>query len=123
MTLLINWIFIALMFIGLFFILTASLGIWRFPDVYTRLHAASKGTTFGFGFIILGAAFLSGDPLNIAKAFLAISFLFLEASVSAHMMANIALKKGHQPVIDSNGTIDPEKVFYKPSADSQASPK
>lgn len=123
MTLLINWIFIGLMFFGLFFILTASLGIWRFPDVYTRLHAASKGTTFGFGFIILGAAFLSGDPLNIAKAFLAIVFLFLTAPVSAHMMAHIALKKGHQPVIDSKGTVDPERVFYKPPGESQASSK
>ncbi len=40
--------------IGLFFNLMSVLGLLRFPDLYTRLHASTKGTTFGALFITIG---------------------------------------------------------------------
>ncbi len=54
--------------IGIFFNCLGSVGLLRFPDVYTRLHAATKATTFGsiftrfsnisFVFIILNQCFI-----------------------------------------------------------------
>jgi multicomponent Na+:H+ antiporter subunit G len=45
--------------IGLFFNLLAGVGLLRFPDVYTRLHAGTKCTTFGSIFLI-GSVVLIG---------------------------------------------------------------
>ncbi len=45
--------------IGLFFNLLAGIGLLRFPDVYTRLHAGTKCTTFGSIFLI-GSVVLIG---------------------------------------------------------------
>jgi multicomponent Na+:H+ antiporter subunit G len=94
----IDYFSIVLMFIGLFFIFTSALGVARFPDIYTRLHAVSKGTTFGFCFIILGTAFALGDASDIAKSLLAIVFQFITAPITGHMIARVALRRGVKPV-------------------------
>jgi multicomponent Na+:H+ antiporter subunit G len=46
----VTYIFIG---IGLFFNLVGAFGLHRFPDMYTKLHAATKCTTFGSIFLIL----------------------------------------------------------------------
>lgn len=86
------------MFIGLFFVITAAIGVVKFKDVYARLHAASKGGTFGFAFIVLGAALMHGDPTSLTKAFLAIIFQFSTAPIAGHMIARVALQKGIKPI-------------------------
>jgi len=48
-----------LLFLGIFFNLLGALGILRFPDVYTRLHAGTKCTTFGSIYLI-GSVILLG---------------------------------------------------------------
>lgn len=100
---LIEYVSIGFMFFGLFFVMTSALGVMRFPDIYTRLHAVSKGTTFGFCFIILGTALLLGDESDFAKSLLAVVFQFLTAPISAHMIARVALKRGIRPVSDAKG--------------------
>ena len=45
---------------GAFFMLVASLGLVRFPDLYTRMHAATKATTFGMGGILVATAIAFG---------------------------------------------------------------
>lgn len=100
---LVNGIAIFCLFFGAFFILTAAVGIVRFKDTYTRLHAASKGSTFGFCFMVLGAALLLGGEDNFAKAILAIAFQFLTAPVGAHMIARVAIRKGLRPICNPQG--------------------
>lgn len=46
----------ALVLVGAFGCLTAAVGVLRFPDAYTRLHAAGVGDTLGAGAILLGLA-------------------------------------------------------------------
>ncbi len=96
---------VALIFmsLGLFFVLVAAIGVVKFRDVYTRLHAASKGATFGFCFIIFGAALLSGDPGDMAKAILAIIFQFLTAPLTGHMIARVAMRRGIRPILHPGG--------------------
>lgn len=84
--------------IGLFFLLVGSLGILRFEDVYLRLQASSKSITFGMGFLLLGTGALTGEPLLLAKAAVAVAFLFLTSPIAAHMIARSALRSGHEPV-------------------------
>ncbi len=88
----------SLILIGVFFTLTGCVGIYKFHDIYTRLHAASKGTTFGFAFIVIGAALILGQPTDIAKALLAVIFQFITAPIAGHMIARVAIQKGLKPI-------------------------
>ena len=47
-----------LLLIGLFFLLTGTFGLLRLKDVYTRMHATSKSTTFGVAGVVLARAIL-----------------------------------------------------------------
>ncbi|NIM31017.1 MAG: cation:proton antiporter, partial [Pseudomonas stutzeri] len=46
----------ALVALGTAFFLAGTLGMLRFPDVYTRLHALTKADNLGLGFIASGLA-------------------------------------------------------------------
>ena len=72
---------------GGFFCLVAALGVWRFRDFYSRVHAATKASTFGLGFTIMAAAVELGTLSALAKAVLALVFLFMTLPVSAHLLA------------------------------------
>lgn len=69
-----------------------AIGIIRFPDVYGRLHAATKSATLGVITIILGVFlyFLIIEGLFVGKLLLTIIFVFLTAPVSAFMIARSA---------------------------------
>jgi multicomponent Na+:H+ antiporter subunit G len=98
--------------IGVFFNILAGIGLLRFPDVYTRLHAGTKCTTFGSIFIIgsviligLKTWFLgdvNGSVLTIHSAIALIAIL-LTNPTGAHAIAKAAHKSGVMPV---NAVID-----------------
>ena len=74
--------------------LVASVGLLRLPDVYCRMHAATKATTFGMGGILLGASIIFQSVTVTTQAFLAVFFLFLTAPVAAHLISRAAYKRG-----------------------------
>ena len=80
--------------VGAAFCALAALGILRFPDVYTRLHAASNAALPGAGLILLGAGVASGDPMVMLRAAFGFVFIVLTAPVSAHLLARAAIKSG-----------------------------
>lgn len=86
-----------------FFALTASLGILRFPDLYTRMHAASKAGTLASGFALLAIAFIADGLPIILRAIAGILFFLLTAPISAHLLARAALISGN---VTMRGTID-----------------
>ncbi|RYE11214.1 MAG: monovalent cation/H(+) antiporter subunit G [Hyphomicrobiales bacterium] len=83
-----------LLLAGSLFSAVAALGILRFPDIYTRLHAASKAGPLGAGLILLGAATASGDWTIVLRCALGLLFLIATSPVSAHLLARAALKSG-----------------------------
>ena len=86
-----------LLVIGSLFCAVAALGILRFPDVYTRLHAASKAGPLGAGLILLSVAFASGDWAIAIRCVLGFLFLIMTSPVSAHLLARSALRSGTAP--------------------------
>ena len=90
----------ALIVIGSVFCFIAALGILRFPDVYTRLHAASKAGPLGAGLILLGTGLASGDAMTIVRCAIGWMFLTLCSPISAHLLARAALRSGTAPVAD-----------------------
>ncbi len=74
-----------------------SLGLLRFPDVYTRLHALTKADNLGLGLVAAGSMFLADDWM-VAIKLLFIWLLVLTAStVSCFLIANAARKTGIKP--------------------------
>jgi len=83
--------------VGSIFCLLATIGILRFPDLYTRLHAATKVGPLGAGLVLLGAGIASGDLLIFVRCLVGLLFLILVSPVSAHLLARAALKSGAVP--------------------------
>ncbi|MRG86675.1 monovalent cation/H(+) antiporter subunit G [Salinibacillus xinjiangensis] len=85
-----------LLLIGTFIVISGSLGILRFPDVYTRLHAATKASTLGVASILLAAfLFMYFDAEIVSgKLILGIIFILLTAPVSGHMISRAAHNSG-----------------------------
>ncbi len=85
----------ASLLVGAAFGVVGALGVLRFPDVYTRTHAASKAGTLGSGFCLLAVA-LGTESIDVAtRAAVAIIFFMLTAPVSAHLLARAAFRAGY----------------------------
>lgn len=84
------------MLIGTFFLFSGALGIFRLPDVYTRLHAASKSATLGVAGILIAAFlyFIFKEQMVSGKLILGIIFILMTAPVSGHMISRAAYQKG-----------------------------
>ena len=86
----------ALILIGAVFAFSASVGIVRLPDVYTRMHAASKAGTVGSGLMLIAVA-VHTDDLGIATRCIAgVVFFILTAPISAHLLAKAAYSVGYR---------------------------
>ncbi len=89
-----EWLTLILLLIGLFFILTGCIGLYRMPDVFCRMHATSKATTLGLVFILMATFVHLGFGAVGLKAVLAIVFAFLTAPVGAHLISRAAYQRG-----------------------------
>jgi len=92
MDLLLNIIYIALLVIGCFFLFTATLGLFRMPDVFTRMHATTKCDTVAAGCFLLAVALRTGSLVNIGKLVLIFIFIMMISPTSSHMIAWTARK-------------------------------
>ena len=97
------------LFGGAILVLIASLGIIRFPDFYTRTHAAGKGDTLGIALILLGLAIHEGGTLNTLKLILIAVFIGIANPTATHALARAAFKLGLKPKLDIDNTIENEK--------------
>lgn len=84
-----------LILFGATFALIGSIGLVRFPDVFTRLHGPTKATTVGVGGVLLGTILflLMQGEKGAIRELLITAFLFLTAPVSAHLLAKAALHR------------------------------
>jgi multicomponent Na+:H+ antiporter subunit G len=75
----IDWLSALLLVVGAAFFFAGTVGLLRFPDVYSRLHALAKADNLGLGCVLLGLA-LQADSLAVAMKLLLIWPLVLAAS-------------------------------------------
>ena len=85
---------------GVALAVTAGLGLLRFPDVFSRMHAATKPATLGLLLVVLGAALQMEDSGDAGKLLLVGAFQFLTAPVAAHMIGRAAYRSGAGAVDD-----------------------
>ena len=93
-----------LLLAGSFFVLVGGVGLLRFPDVFTRLHAVGVTDTLGSWLMLAGLMLQSGFTQTTLKlALIGLVFLFTSPTGS-HALAKAALHGGAQPLLDG----DPE---------------
>lgn len=87
---------IADLFLGLggFFMIFGVIGMLRFPDVYTRLHASSKCGTTGFLSILIGLMIRSGVSALTARMLAIAVFVLITGPVASHLIAKSARNAG-----------------------------
>lgn len=84
-----------LILVGSAFAAIAALGLLRLPDIYTRMHAASKAGAVGSGMALLALALVSDSGAEALRAIAAIAFFLLTAPLSAHLLAKAAYAVGY----------------------------
>lgn len=82
--------------LGTFFVVVASIGILRLPDLYIRMHAATKAGTVGLTFFLLPVALLLQDITVLSRVAGTLFFVVLTSPLAAHLLGRAMMKKGYR---------------------------
>jgi multicomponent Na+:H+ antiporter subunit G len=91
LTLLWHVAILALLALGLLFFVAGSVGLLRFPDVHSRMHALTKADNLGLGFITLALMLRSADAWQALKLLLVWLLALIAAATAAQLVARSAL--------------------------------
>lgn len=84
----------ALLLAGSALTVIAVVGYHRLPDVYARMHAATKPATLGIALCLVGAALRVDDGADATKLLLAAAFQLATAPVAGHLLGRAAHATG-----------------------------
>ena len=79
---------------GSLFFLGGTIGLIRFPDAYSRLHALTKADNTGLSLIILGLSLRAESVWVVGKLLLIWALVMLASTTSCHLVASVALRSG-----------------------------
>jgi multicomponent Na+:H+ antiporter subunit G len=79
---------------GIFFFLAGTVGLLRFPDALTRLHALTKADNLGLGLVVLGLLPQTERPLDTIKLVVIWLFALLSGATVGQLMARAARRAG-----------------------------
>ena len=80
--------------IGSFFCMTGGIGLLRFPDFFTRIHAASLTDTMGASMVLIGLMLQFDGTIVFLKLAVILVFSLLAGASASHAMAKAALESG-----------------------------
>ena len=105
---LLNIVSIILILSGLVFFLGASIGILRFPDFYTRMHAAGKGDTLSTMLMLAGFACVTMEDFSVVswllfiKIMAVVLFIYLTSPTSSHALMRAAFEDDEMPLTEKD---------------------
>ena len=105
------------------FVLIGTLGLIRFPDVYSRMHATGMTDTLGAALFFAGLMVQGGFTLVTVKLALVLIFLLLTSPAATYAVANAAYSRGLEPVLGKPVPDDPgpnEPAPENPAPESPA---
>ncbi|MGV9709284.1 monovalent cation/H(+) antiporter subunit G [Gordonia sp. NPDC003424] len=82
-----------LLILGATAALTTSIGMLRFPDTLSRMHAATKPQTFGLLLVLIGAMLRLGHNVDVGMLILAGLFALITAPVIAHRIGRLVYQE------------------------------
>ena len=98
---------------GSFFCLTGGIGLIRFPEFFSRIHAASLTDTLGASLILIGLMFQAGISLTLAKLIMILILSLIAGTTASHAMAKAALKSGMCPLDQVDRSAEGSVKSYK----------
>jgi multicomponent Na+:H+ antiporter subunit G len=94
-----EWLSVSLLFMGAFFFFAGTMGLLRFPDVYTRLHALTKADNLGLGLVVAGLVLRAESWQTIFKLVLVWLLALLASATACYLVANSARNSGLTPML------------------------
>jgi len=85
---------------GSFFGISGAIGLHRFPDFYTRMHATGVTDTLCAALVLFGLMLQAGSTLLVAKLFLTLALLLLTSPTATHALARAAMHGKLRPLPD-----------------------
>lgn len=101
----VSWV---LLMAGCFVGISGGIGLLRFPDFYTRMHAAGVTDTLCASLVLIGLMLQAGWSLVLIKLLLILALLLLTSPTATHALAKAALHSRLKPLLDN-----PEDVSSK----------
>ena len=90
--------------LGALLLISGSVGLLRFPDFYTRMHAAGVTDTLAAGLTIFGLMLIAGWTLTLVKLVLILLFVLFTSPTASHALAKAAQHGGLEPFVkDDSG--------------------
>jgi multicomponent Na+:H+ antiporter subunit G len=83
--------------------ISGALGVIRFPDFYTRVHAAGVTDTLSAGMILGGLMLQAGLTLVTVKLAFVLLFLWYTSPAASHALARAAMLAGLRPRLSEKG--------------------
>jgi multicomponent Na+:H+ antiporter subunit G len=96
-------IVIVLSVTGLLFFFATTVGLLRFPDFYSRMHAAGKGDTLSSLLLLLALVLYNFHELDLAnllvamKILLIVVFIFMASPTATHAITDAGFESGVKP--------------------------
>lgn len=83
-----------LLLVGVALSITAGIGLHKFPDVFARMHAASKPATLGIVLVLAGTALRMRAADEVALIVLVLCLQFITVPIGAHMVGRATYRAG-----------------------------
>ncbi len=107
---------------GLLFFFATTVGILRFPDFYSRMHAAGKGDTLSSLLMLLALALYNFHEVNLAnllvavKILLIVVFIFMASPTATHTITDAGFESGLKPWTKKPGNAGFRQLWQKRKA-------
>lgn len=120
-SLIVNGVSGALVVTGALFFLSGTVGLLRFPDIYSRLHVLTKADNVGLGFIALGVLIQSGSAAVAVQVLMTWGLALAAAATVCHVLARSALDAGVPAFLAPPPNPDGEQTKNR-SGDTRSEP-
>ncbi len=103
-----QWLGVFFGCLGLLFFLGTAVGMLRFPDFYTRMHAAGKGDTLSTMLMLIGFALFTMDDFSLSSWLLFVKimgvvlFIFISTPTSSHALMRAAFEDDEMPMTEED---------------------
>ncbi len=88
---------VVFLFGGSLFFIAGTVGLLRFPDSFTRMHAVTKGDNLGLGLIVVGLSLQAASWQTALKLAFVWVLVLVASATACHLVARAALRRGIQP--------------------------
>jgi multicomponent Na+:H+ antiporter subunit G len=100
--------------LGALLVLVGAIGVVRFPDLFTRMHAAGLVDSLGAGLVLTGLAIVEGLSTTSARLLLVLAFLWITTPTACHALAKSAIAAGQRPRLPAGGDRPPDGAGEQP---------